>query len=126
MGTQDDCLIIRISDLATRVHIGVSEAERAQKQALVVSTALHLAAGPSFEARDRLDETIDYDALIEFVRRGLPELSPTQLIETMAERVAQFALDLSVRIEAVEVKIVKPAVLGADGAVSVSLTRRRP
>jgi dihydroneopterin aldolase len=124
--TGSDRLIIQVADAETRVHVGVSEAERAQKQALVISAALHLPAGPSFEGRDRLEQTIDYDALIGFVRERLPALAPMQLIETVADRVAAFAFTLSPAIEAVEVKIVKPAVMGAHGAVSVSLTRARP
>ncbi len=123
--TDADRLTISIADLPTRLHVGVSEAERTHKQVLVVSTALHLTAGPSFEGRDQLGETIDYDAIIGFVRDRLPQLGPAQLIETVADRVAAFAFTVSERIDAVDVWIVKPAVLGAEGAVSVSLSRTR-
>jgi len=123
--TGSDRFIIHVTDAVTRVHVGVSQAERAHKQALVISTALHLAPGPSYEGNDSLAHTIDYDAIIGFVRDTLPQMQPTQLIETVADRVAAFAFSLSTRIKAVEVRIVKPAVMGAEGAVSVSLLRNR-
>lgn len=121
-----DTLVIAVDEVPTRVCVGVSAEERARPQALVVSTALHLAAGPSFEGRDRLAETIDYDRLITFVKDGLPEAPPTLLIETVAERVVAFAFTLDEAVKAVDVRVAKPSVLGAEGLVSVRLHRRRP
>lgn len=124
--TELDTLTIHVKDITTRVHVGVSAEERATRQPLIVSTALHLEAGNSFQDRDSLAQTIDYDAIIGFIRDGLPALAPTQLIETVAERVVAFAFALSPTIGAVEVWVAKPGVLGADGQVSIVLTRSRP
>jgi dihydroneopterin aldolase len=44
----------------------------------------------------------------------------------VADRVATFAFTLDAAIEAVDVRVAKPSVLGADGLVSVRLHRRRP
>ncbi len=121
-----DTLVIAVDDVPTRVCVGVSAEERARPQALVISTALHLAAGARFQGRDRLSETIDYGQLIRFVKQDLAEASPPLLIETVADRVATFAFTLDAAIEAVDVRVAKPSVLGADGLVSVRLHRRRP
>ncbi len=121
-----ETLVIDVDDVATRLCVGVSPQERARPQALVISTALHLAAGPNFEGRDRLAETIDYDALISFVKHGLAEKPPALLIETVADRVAAFAFTLDPAVLAVDVRVAKPSVLGAEGLVSVRLHRRRP
>jgi dihydroneopterin aldolase len=120
---QHDTQIIRVDEVRTQARVGVSEAERARPQPLTVSVTLTLTGPPDYEARDTLDATIDYDAVIGFVRDGLGRTPPARLIETLADRIAAHCLALSPKVRTATVTIVKPAVLGALGRVSVTLTR---
>jgi len=120
-----DSLVIAVEDVATQLRVGVSPKERESPQAVAISIALHVTPGPSFEGRDHLAETIDYDGLIAFLKHGLAEAPPAALIETVAERAAAFAFNLDQAVTAVDVRVAKPSVLGAEGLVSVRLCRRR-
>lgn len=115
---------IRIEGVASHVHVGVGDAERAAPQTVRVTVTLHVFDPPAFDAHDALSATIDYDLIIAFIRDGLPKSGPAHLIETLADRVATAALGLSPRIASAEVTVEKPAVLGADGVVSVTLVRQ--
>lgn len=116
-------LEIRLAEVPTQLRLGVSAAERAAPQAILVSVTAELAEGPR---EDTLESTVDYDALIGFVRDGLPSAGPVLLIETVAQRVAQAALALSPEIAAVTVEVKKPSVLAASGGmVSVRLRQVR-
>lgn len=115
---------ITLTDLPIELAVGVPEAERARPQRLLVSLRLELTAGPAFHERDALLETLDYAALIAFLREGLPALGPFQLIETVADRIAAHALAASALVESAEATVAKPSVLGeAGGLVAVSIAR---
>lgn len=116
-------LIIRIERAATTAHVGVSAAERAAAQGLIVSVALTMEAPDDFTAHDRIGETLDYDRVLDFLRDGLHE--EAKLIETVAERIAAHCLSLSPRVRAVEVIVEKPSVLNGKGHVCVQLKRSR-
>lgn len=117
-----DRQIISLIDVPVRLHLGVSAEERASPQIVRISVALTLYDPPQFTGHDRLDETIDYDSIIAFLRDDLPTRE-VRLIETVADLAAEHALSLSVRIACVEVSVEKPSVLGGAGAVRVGLLR---
>jgi dihydroneopterin aldolase len=117
-----DTQTISLSDIPVRLSLGVPDAERARLQDVLVSLSLTVEAPPS-PTRDELPATIDYDAIIQFLRDDLPAEGPIQLIETVADRIAAFVLSLSARIDAVDVTVKKPSVLVAPAMVSISLTR---
>lgn len=117
-----DIQTISLSDIPVRLSLGVPDAERARLQDVLVSLSLTVEAPPS-PTRDDLAQTIDYDAVIHFLRDGLPAEGPMHLIETVADRIAAYVLSLSARIDAVDVTVKKPSVLAAPAMVSVSLTR---
>jgi len=116
-----DLQTIALTDVPVTLALGVSDAERATPQGVLISVSLQIVDTPP--ASDRLSDTIDYDAIIGFLRDGLPAQAPFHLIETMAERVAAHALSLSARIAAVVVTVKKPSVLAAPAMVAVTLTR---
>ena len=118
-----DLLIIRLDDLATTIALGVSEAERAAPQEILISIALTVARPPL--AQDDLAHTIDYDRMIGFVRESLPAAAPVKLLETTADRVAEFCLGLSADALEVEVIVKKPSVLKGNGLVSILLRRSK-
>lgn len=118
-----DHQIIQIADVPVTAQVGVSAGERAHAQPLSISVALTLFDPPCYPDHDQIQATVDYDAVIAFLREGLQAEGPAQLIETLADRVARHCLGLNARIACADVTIVKPAVLGAAGRVSVSMRR---
>ncbi|ANJ29000.1 diguanylate cyclase [Agromyces aureus] len=106
-------------------HHGVFDFEREQGQEFVidVSVVVDLRAAAS---GDDLARTVHYGELAEAVVAAV-ERDPVDLIETVAERVADVALSWS-SVEQVEVTVHKPqapiSVPFAD--VSVSIVRARP
>jgi dihydroneopterin aldolase len=114
---------LRIDDLAVALKVGVSDAERAHPQPLLISVTLEIADPPHFVDHDDLRHSIDYEAVIGHIRDTLPTLPAMNLIETVADRVARFGLTLSRRIVSVEALVKKPSVLGPSGLVSVAIKR---
>ncbi|MEI9897375.1 MAG: dihydroneopterin aldolase [Chthoniobacter sp.] len=96
---------IRIESLELSAHIGVPDAERATAQRLTASLVLE----PIRDFRaldDRLENTVDYFAVSEFVK-ALSLARPRHLLETLAgeiagELLARFALR-SVEIETAQI-----------------------
>lgn len=115
---------ITLTGVRVRAHHGVLEFEREEGQEFVidVSVAVDLAAAAS---ADDLGRTVHYgelaEAVVEAVRRD-----PVDLIETVAERVADVALAYSA-VEEVEVTVHKPeapiSVPFADVAVTIVRSR---
>ncbi|MFZ4070408.1 MAG: dihydroneopterin aldolase [Caulobacterales bacterium] len=120
----NDRHIIRIEDLAVSMRVGVSDTERAYPQPLLIGVTLELVDPPHFADHDDLRHTIDYESLIGHLRDTLPGLPPMHLIETIADKVARFALTLSRRILTAEAVVKKPSVLGPSGLVSVAIKRQ--
>ncbi|GAA1831832.1 dihydroneopterin aldolase [Agromyces salentinus] len=111
---------ITLTGLRVRAHHGVFEFEREQGQEFVidVSVVVDLRAAAS---DDDLAKTVHYGELAEAVVAAV-ERDPVDLIETLAERVADVALGFPGTIEAA-VTVHKPqapiTVPFADVAVSI-------
>ncbi len=94
---------ITIADLEVHYHVGVSEAERAQPQRLLLTLELAQDFGAA-AAHDNLDATIDYDAVCRRLQR-LGEGRSWRLIETLAVEIADLCLrEFRARAVSVEVK----------------------
>ena len=104
---------------------GVFDHEREQGQHFVVDVTLTLDLRPA-STSDDLRETVDYGVLAEAVVADV-QGKPLNLIEALAERVAQTCLRQP-RVDEVEVTVHKPeAPIGvAFTDVAVTLTRSRP
>jgi len=111
---------ITLTGLRAKAHHGVFEFEREQGQEFVidVSAVVDLRAAAS---DDDLSQTVHYGELAEAVVAAV-ERDPVDLIETVAERVADVALAFPAAIE-VAVTVHKPqapiTVPFADVAVSI-------
>ena len=116
---------IHVSDVPCALHLGVSDAERARVQTILVSATLTLADPPSFTKGADLTHTVDYGDLIGFIHEGIPARGPIKLVETVADAVAEYALALLDRVTAVEVTVKKPSVLSHPGMVAVTMRRVR-
>ena len=111
-----------IRDLALRCIIGIFPEERREKQDVVINVEMHAdlrAAGRS----DDLNDTVDYKAIKKAILK-LVEGSGFQLIESLAERIADLAL-ANEKVEQVIVTIDKPGALRFARASAVEITRSR-
>ncbi|WP_233359046.1 dihydroneopterin aldolase [Thermomonospora amylolytica] len=116
---------IELTGLRARGRHGVLPAERELGQEFVVDVSLGLDTRPAAETDD-LSRTVDYGALADrlvAVVRG----EPVDLIETLAERLAQVCLEDPI-VRQVDVTVHKPAAPVphpfADVAVKISRSRR--
>jgi dihydroneopterin aldolase len=105
-------------------HHGVLEFERAEGQPFVVDLTLGLdtrSAGDSDDLRD----TVDYGSLVMKVKAAV-ETDPVDLIETLAQRVADVCL-LDDRVAYAKVTVHKPTapIRATFSDVALTITRKR-
>lgn len=103
-------------------HHGVYEVERATGQEFVVDVVLELDLAPAAGSDDVAD-TVDYAALAERLA-AVVSGPPVNLIETLAERLAQVCL-ADERVAAVEVTVHKPQAPVGVTVADVAVTIRR-
>jgi dihydroneopterin aldolase len=105
-------------------HHGVFDFERRQGQAFVVDLTLGLDTAVAARSDD-LRDTVDYGSLVASVKTAV-ETDPVDLIETVAQRIADVCL-WDDRVEWVRVTIHKPdAPIEATFAdVALTITRKR-
>ncbi|MDF7825276.1 dihydroneopterin aldolase [Pontiellaceae bacterium B12227] len=111
---------IFIRDLALRCIIGIYPEERREKQDIVINVEMHTdlrAAGRT----DDLNDTVDYKSIKKAILQ-LVEGSGFQLIESLAEQIADIALS-NQKVEQVIVTIDKPGALRFAKASAVEITR---
>lgn len=111
-----------IKQLQVDTVIGVYDWEKTIRQRLVLD--LELATDISqAAATDNIRYAVDYAVVTEKVRH-LISTEPIQLIETVAERVAQLLLREFATSE-VQVTVMKPDAIAKADAVGISITRRK-
>jgi dihydroneopterin aldolase len=104
---------------------GVFEHERRQGQTFVVDLTLGLDTTPAGRSDD-LRDTVDYGSLVAAVKQAV-ETDPVDLIETLAQRLADVCLR-DRRVEWTRITVHKPdAPIEATFAdVTLTITRTRP
>jgi len=113
---------LHIRDLALRCVVGVYPEERRQKQDVLLNLTLHAdlrQAGRS----DRLEDSVDYKRVKQETVAAV-EGSSFQLLEALAERVADVALR-DPRVRQVDVSIQKPGALRFARCAEIEITRRQ-
>jgi dihydroneopterin aldolase len=105
-------------------HHGVFEAERREGQTFVIDLALGLDTAPA-AASDDLRDTVDYGSLVGNVKAAV-EKDPVDLIETLAQRIADVCL-WDDRVQWARVTVHKPdAPIDAKFSdVALTITRKR-
>jgi dihydroneopterin aldolase len=105
-------------------HHGVFDFERREGQTFVVDLLLGVDTRPA-AASDDLRDTVDYGSLVASVKAAV-EKDPVDLIETLAQRIADVCL-LDGRVEWARVTVHKPdAPIDATFAdVVLTITRKR-
>jgi dihydroneopterin aldolase len=96
---------VALRGLRVRGRHGVLAAEKSLGQWFTVDVVLHLDTRPA-AADDDLSRTVDYGTLAEQVAAVVAG-APLDLIETLAQRVADVALDAAA-VTAVDVAVHKP------------------
>jgi dihydroneopterin aldolase len=114
---------IFVRGLLIQASIGVHPHEHEQTQPVIIDIELDM-GGMELPKDDRLHETLDYGLVAEKAE-ALALEAHVQLVETLAERIADWALSADTRVQRVAVSIAKPqALLKADMAgVEVVKTR---
>ena len=106
-------------------HHGVFAFERRDGQVFRVDLVLGLDTRPAARSDD-LQDTVDYGSLVTAVKRAV-ESDPVDLIETLAQRIADICLQDS-RVEWTEVTVHKPdapiEATFSDVALTISRSRR--
>lgn len=104
-------------------HHGVFDFERRDGQTFVVDLALGVDTAPA-AASDDLHDTVDYGSLVAAVKTAV-EQDPVDLIETLAQRIADVCL-ADAKVEWARVTVHKPdAPVDATFAdVALTITRR--
>ncbi len=114
---------IIIKGLEVLASIGVHPHEHESTQPIIMDIELDMGALPTPE-HDRLDETLDY-ALVADKAAELAQLAHVQLVETLAGRIAQWALSADGRVQACTVSIAKPHALINAQTAGVKYTLQR-
>ena len=96
---------VELRGLTGRGRHGVLDHETALGQPFVVDLTLHLDTRPAARADD-LSQTVDYGAMAVAVVKVITG-EPVALVETLAQRVADVALQPD-RVRAVDVSVHKP------------------
>jgi dihydroneopterin aldolase len=112
-----------VRDLVLAARIGVHLHEHGAPQRVRLNLDLEV-AGSGAPPADDLAEVVDYEALIERVRR-LVASRHVNLVETLAEQVAALCLD-DPRVRSVRVRVEKVDVIPDAAAVGVEIERNNP
>jgi 7,8-dihydroneopterin aldolase/epimerase/oxygenase len=96
---------LSVTGIECFAHHGVFDFERREGQVFVVDLVLAVDTAPA-AASDDLRDTVDYGSLVAAVKAAV-ERDPVDLIETLAQRIADVCL-LDSRVEWARVTVHKP------------------
>lgn len=115
---------ILFEGLECSAHIGVPDAERAQRQKLWLDLEIDTDLSPA-AGRDDPGRMLDYSKVYELVLK-LVEEKPRRLIEALAYEVADLVLYAVPEADAVKVRVwKKPSVMRKVHRVAAEVTRKR-
>ena len=116
---------LAVRGLALHGHHGVFDFERRDGQEFVIDLVLGVDSSIA-AASDDLQDTVDYGTLVDQVRSAV-ENDPVDLIETLAQRIADVCLR-DARVADVEVTVHKPhaPIQATFNDVALTINRSRP
>lgn len=114
---------IFVRGLRVEAFIGVHPHEYERRQPIIIDIELDMGdmAPPQ---DDRLHETLDY-GIVAQKAADIALDSHVQLVETLADRIATWALETDSRVKACAVRISKPQALDTADLAGVEVIRRR-
>ncbi len=113
---------IFIKDLTARCILGVTAEERREKQDVVINIALMTDLRRPAKT-DKFEDAVDYRALKKKVLTAVEE-SSFQLVEALAERIADICLEPPA-VEQAQIAVEKPSALRFARTVGVEIIRVR-
>ena len=119
-GDAPGCYRIFLRGLEVRCAIGVHAHERAGTQRVTVDLDLRV-TGDGEAIDDSLARVVDYERIVDGVRR-LAAGQHVNLVETLAERIAEFCL-AEPRVRRVRVAVAKPDAFADVAAVGIEIDR---
>lgn len=114
---------IFVEGLLIQANIGVHPHEYEGKQPIIMDISLDMGPMPA-PKEDRLHETLDYGLVAKKAEEITLE-AHVQLVETLADRICDWALSADPRVQAITVKISKPQALLKADAAGVEIYRER-
>ena len=111
-----------IHNLAFDAIIGVLAQERTTPQPIRIDLDMEVKTSGAAQSRE-LNDTVDYAAMAEAVRRLVIE-AEALLVETLAEEIARHVLTDDL-VDGVTVRVTKPQALPGETEVGVKIHRRR-
>lgn len=112
---------IFIHGLKLKASIGIFDHEKARKQMVIIDVDLAVAEGDALE--ENIENVVNYKIIVEDIETYV-ETGHVQLVETMAEQIADICLR-DKRVKTALVKIEKPEAFIHVGAVGVSVERHQ-
>ncbi|MCA8959775.1 MAG: dihydroneopterin aldolase [Planctomycetes bacterium] len=112
---------IEIQDLRVRTVIGIFDHERDRRQEVRITLSIESDTRDAARS-DAIEDALDYKTLTKQLIEMI-EASSFQLLETLAQRIADLVL-VHPRATAVHVQLEKPGALRFARTVGVSITRR--
>ncbi len=109
-----------VRDLRLGAHIGIHRHEEGRPQPIRINIDLTVLEGAEPVA-DRLSEVVDYEQVVNGIR-AIVNAGHVKLVETLAERIAAFALE-DARVRAVRVRVEKLEILADAASVGVEIER---
>jgi dihydroneopterin aldolase len=122
--TDDGVDELAVTGIEVFGHHGVLEHEKRDGQIFVIDLALGLDTAPA-AASDDLRDTVDYGSLVTQVSAAVQN-DPVDLIETLAQRIADVCL-LDIRVQWARVTVHKPGapIDATFSDVVLTITRKR-
>ena len=114
---------IFVRGLLVQASIGVHPHEHEGTQPIIIDVELDM-GGMATPDEDRLAETLDYAVVADAAER-LAQEAHVQLVETLAERIADWALSEDNRVTSARVSIAKPQALLKADAAGVEIVKMR-
>ena len=114
---------IFVKGLSIQASIGVHPHEYESTQPIIIDVELDM-ADMALPKQDRLAETLDY-GLVAQKCEEIAQESHVQLVETLAERIAIWALEADKRVQSVAVRIAKPQALLKADVAGVEIVKTR-
>ncbi len=114
---------IFVKGLSIQASIGVHPHEYESTQPIIIDVELDM-ADMVLPKQDRLAETLDY-GLVAQKCEEIAQEAHVQLVETLAERIAIWALEADKRVQSVAVRIAKPQALLKADVAGVEIVKTR-
>ena len=114
--------VIFIRDLALEMSIGVLDAEKKNKQRVLVNAELRVSPNKNWR-QDNIQDVVSYTDIAEKIKM-IAEAGHINLVETFAEKIIEECFQ-NLQVEEISVTIEKPDVMPDAGVVGVTITRSR-